>query len=115
MKRYFSAPLVFLTVLALVIAVSVAAAEKPAPDKLVFKAKMGDVTFDHAAHVKRANGDCKACHDKLFKQDASAPLGFKTGMHKPAEAKQASCAACHHDGGPSFATKGNCKKCHVKK
>ena len=115
MKKLFSAPLVFVIVLALAIAASVAGADKPAPDKLVFQAKMGDVTFNHAAHVKRANNDCKTCHDKLFKQDASAPLGFKPGMHKPAEAKKTSCGACHHAGGPSFTTKGNCKKCHVKK
>jgi len=34
---------------------------------------MGSVTFDHAAHVKRANNDCKACHDKLFEESAKAP------------------------------------------
>jgi c(7)-type cytochrome triheme protein len=83
-----------------------------APEKLVFKAKTGDVAYDHAAHVKREKNDCKVCHDKLFKQLATAPLNFKAGMHKPAEASKASCGACHRAGGTAFETKGNCKKCH---
>jgi c(7)-type cytochrome triheme protein len=89
------------------------AAVKP-PEKLVFKAAMGDVTFQHAAHVQRAKGDCKVCHDKLFPQSAQAPLNFKAGMHKPAEASKTACAACHVTGGTAFATTGNCAKCHVK-
>jgi c(7)-type cytochrome triheme protein len=89
-------------------------ADKKAPDKLVFKAKTGNVTFNHDQHVKAAKNDCKVCHDKLWPQDAKAPLNFKTGMHKPAEAAKTSCAACHVTGGTSFATKGNCNKCHVK-
>ncbi len=39
---------------------------------------------------------------------------FKAGMHKPAEAKKASCAGCHHAGSNTFETRVNCKKCHVK-
>jgi c(7)-type cytochrome triheme protein len=85
-----------------------------APGKLVFPAKNGNVTFDHATHVKAEKGDCKVCHDKLFKQDAKAPLNFKAGMHKPAETAKTSCGACHHPGGTAFETKGNCNKCHVK-
>jgi len=88
-------------------------AKKP-PEQLVFKTKMGNVTFHHAEHIKRVDGKCAVCHDKLFKQDATAPLGFKKGMHKPAEASKTSCGACHHQGGKAFPTKGNCKKCHVK-
>jgi c(7)-type cytochrome triheme protein len=84
------------------------------PDKLVFASKMGDVTYDHAKHVERVKGDCKTCHPKLFQQSKTAPLNFKAGMHKPAEANKTSCGACHHAGGTAFETKGNCKKCHVK-
>ena len=84
------------------------------PDKLVFASKMGDVTYDHAKHVERVKGDCKTCHPKLFQQSNTAPLNFKAGMHKPAEANKTSCGACHHAGGTAFETKGNCKKCHVK-
>jgi len=88
--------------------------EKKPPDKLVFEAKPGKVTFDHAAHLKAAKGDCKVCHDALFPQSKTAPLNFKAGMHKPAETGKTSCGFCHHAGGMSFESKGNCAKCHVK-
>jgi len=88
--------------------------EKKAPAELKFTAKNGDVTFNHAAHIKRENNDCKACHDKIFQQSAKAPLNFKTGMHKPAETAKTSCGTCHYAGGKAFETKGNCAKCHVK-
>ena len=92
------------------------AADKAAPSKLTFVAKPGNITYDHAAHAKREKNDCKVCHDQLFKQDAKAPLGFKAGMHKPAENAKISCGFCHHPGGKAFETKGNCtnSKCHVK-
>ncbi len=89
-------------------------AQPKAPEKLTFTTKNGNVTFDHAAHVKRANGDCKTCHDKLFKQDAKAPLDFKAALHKTAETNKTSCGSCHHAGGTAFESKGNCAKCHVK-
>ncbi len=88
--------------------------QKKPPDKLVFKSALGNVTFDHAKHVEREKTDCKVCHDKLFQQESTAPLNFKTNMHKDAEAKKASCAACHVTGGKSFESKANCQKCHVK-
>lgn len=87
---------------------------KKPPEKLTFKSMMGNVTLDHAKHVERAKGDCKVCHDKLFRQSASAPLNYKANMHKTAEASKSACAACHVAGGKSFETKGNCQKCHVK-
>jgi c(7)-type cytochrome triheme protein len=83
-------------------------------DKIVFQSKMGNVTFDHAAHVKRANNDCATCHDKLFQKSNTAPLNFKANMHKTAETAMTSCGACHHPAGKAFETKGNCAKCHVK-
>jgi len=88
------------------------AQDKKAPEKIVFEAKMGAVTFDHAKHAERA-GDCTACHDKLFPQ-SRAPLAYGEKMHRTAEAAKTSCAGCHHDGGAAFASKGNCKTCHVK-
>ena len=88
--------------------------EKKAPSKLTFTAKTGNITYDHTAHAKREKNDCKVCHDKLWPQDAKAPLNFKAGMHKPAEAKKSSCASCHVTGGKAFETKGNCTKCHAK-
>jgi c(7)-type cytochrome triheme protein len=86
----------------------------PAPPvKLVFAAKNGPVTYDHAAHAKREKTDCKVCHPAPFAQDAKAPLNFKGAMHKGAEEKHASCGSCHYEGGKAFAAKGNCTtKCH---
>lgn len=107
-------------VIVLFIAVAVAAGvgiaqEKKAPAKLTFQTKFGNVSFDHAAHIKREKNDCKVCHDKLWPQSAKAPLNFKGGaMHKVAEAGKTSCATCHVAGGRSFVVKGNCNKCHVK-
>ncbi len=92
------------------------AQEKTPPAKLVFQAKTGNVTYDHAAHVKRVKNDCKVCHPALFPQDAKAPLNFKPAMHKTAEEKHISCGFCHRAGGTAFETKGNCTngKCHVR-
>ncbi len=108
----------FTVTLALILGLGpLAAQEKPKqPEKLVFKSAMGNVTFLHVKHTEREKGDCKVCHDKLFPQDAKAPLNFKPGMHKPAEAKKIACAACHIAGGKSFAATvtANCGKCHVK-
>ena len=85
------------------------------PAKLVFPAKNGNVTYDHAAHAKREKGECKTCHPAQWPQDAKAPLTFKANMHKTAETAKTSCGACHHAGGTAFETKGNCTtKCHVK-
>ena len=84
-----------------------------APEKLTFQAKNGNVTFNHAAHVQRAKGDCATCHDKLFPK-SQAPLNFKAGLHKPAENAKTSCGGCHNPAGPAFATAGNCAKCHTK-
>lgn len=92
---------------------SLLAQKTPAPDKLVFESKMGNVTFNHAAHVMRSKGDCMSCHDKLFPQ-SKAPLNFKANMHKPAEDAKTSCGGCHVGGGAAFEVKGNCAKCHVK-
>ena len=86
--------------------------KKPPPAKLTFVTKNENVTFDHAAHLKIAGGNCGVCHDKLFKEDAKAPLNYKAATHKTAEAAKTSCAACHVAGGTAFETKGNCGKCH---
>ena len=92
----------------------VLAEEKAPPKELVYTAKSGDVTFNHAKHVEAAKNDCTACHDKLFKQ-VKGELGYKEGMHKPAETNKKSCGACHVAGGAAFESKGNCNKCHIKK
>ncbi len=97
--------------LSLLLALSVLAAD--APDTIVFQTKMGNVTFNHQAHVERAKNECSTCHDSLFPQSRE-PINFKAGMHRPAEANKTSCGHCHNPEGPAFETKGNCNKCHVK-
>ena len=110
--RTFTALLLLLLLIALV--GQGMAQTKKAPDKLTFKAKTGDVIFDHAQHVKAAKNNCNTCHDKLWPQSATAPLNYKAAMHKTAEAKHTSCGFCHHPGGGSFESKGNCNRCHQK-
>ena len=56
----------FFVCLAMLITVALAVV-KP-PQKLVFETRMGNVTYDHAAHLKRANYKCNTCHTKLFPQ-----------------------------------------------
>jgi len=101
----------FILSLCLLMTLTAIAAEEP--DTIVFEAKMGNVTFDHKAHNEAAGDDCTVCHDALF-PESRAPINFKDKMHRTAEANKTSCGGCHHDGGKSFATKGNCKRCHVK-
>ena len=105
---------VSLWMLIVALSLTLSAQSKKAPDKLTFKAKTGDVVFDHAQHVKAAKNNCETCHDKLWPQSATAPLNYKAGLHKPAEAKHTSCGFCHHAGGGSFESKGNCNRCHQK-
>ena len=83
------------------------------PEKIVFMAKTGDVTFNHQNHIQRAKGMCDTCHPKLFPQSRE-PINFKANIHKTAEANKTACGACHVQGGPAFASMGNCNKCHVK-
>ena len=100
--------------LALTIAASFnALVAQKVPERIIFASKMGNVTFDHTAHVKAANNNCAACHDKLFAQ-SNAPINYRAAMHKTAEAAKTSCGGCHNPAGPAFETKGNCAKCHVK-
>ena len=88
--------------------------EKKTSTTLVFKAKNGNVTFNHSEHVMRANGDCKTCHSSLFREDAGTPLNYKANVHKSAEMNMTSCGSCHRAGGTAFESKGNCNKCHMK-
>jgi len=103
---------IFLTVFGLA---AIEAQEKKAPEKITFTVKLGNVAFDHAAHVKRENGNCKVCHPGLFAEDSKAPLSFKP-PHSNQENKKMSCGFCHRAGGVAFETKGNCTngKCHIK-
>ena len=104
------------TAILLTLSIAGIAQQKTPPAKVLFKTKMGNVTYDHAKHLERAKNDCKVCHDKLFPQ-AQAPLTeWKAGMHRAAEKAKTACGACHNPGGPGFAATvtANCAKCHVK-
>jgi c(7)-type cytochrome triheme protein len=72
------------------------------------------VTFTHAKHFERLNGDCSACHPKVFPQ-SRAPLNYKKANHRAAEASFTSCAHCHAVGATSFAADSNCTKCHAQR
>jgi c(7)-type cytochrome triheme protein len=107
--------LAYVLLVSMVALTSLVAQDKKAPTTLVFTAKNGNVTYDHTAHAKREKNDCKMCHPALWPQDAKAPLNWKAGMHKTAEAAKTSCGKCHVAGGAAFETKGNCTtKCHKK-
>jgi c(7)-type cytochrome triheme protein len=79
----------------------IAADDAQPPGKLVFPSKVGDITFDHAAHVKREKGECASCHEKLWPKSTKVPLKSSDG-----------CKACHKAGGKSFETRDNCVRCH---
>ncbi len=91
------------------------AQDKTPPAKVVLPAKNGNVTFDHAAHAKRENNKCAACHPALYAQDQKTPVAFKP-PHKKDENNKASCGSCHRAEGTAFASSGNCTngKCHVR-
>ena len=83
------------------------------PEKIIFEAKNGDVTFDHRKHYERVGSKCDTCHPKIFPQ-ALEPLNYKKANHRVAETTYMSCGACHSVGGTAFAADSNCIKCHVK-
>jgi c(7)-type cytochrome triheme protein len=85
---------------------------KTPPDTILIQSPYGNVTFTHAKHYERVNGDCSVCHPKVFPQSL-APLNYKKALHRAAEASMTSCAHCHAVGGTSFAADSNCTKCHA--
>ena len=88
------------TFLLVLIATAVVAAGVTPPAKLVFPSKTGRVAYDHAAHVKRAKGECGACHSKPWPQSTKVALNSKD------------CKMCHEAGRAAFQMKGNCARCH---
>jgi c(7)-type cytochrome triheme protein len=89
-----------LVVLALAWGAMAAADGVKPPERLTFPCTRGDVPFDHAAHLKRQQGACADCHNKLFLQSAKEPLKGSQG-----------CRNCHKAGGPAFSTQA-CDRCH---
>lgn len=89
-----------------------AASNGTPPDTILIASPYGNVTFTHAKHYERVNGDCSVCHPKVFPQ-SRAPLNYKKALHRAAEASMTSCAHCHAVGGTAFAADSNCTKCHA--
>ncbi|MBE0598376.1 MAG: cytochrome C [Desulfuromonadales bacterium] len=79
------------------LAAAVFAAPALAADVVVFEAKNGNVTFDHAAHQKRA--ECAKCHQ-------GTPAKFEVTK----DWAHATCKGCHQEkSGPT-----KCNDCHKK-
>jgi len=89
-----------------------AASDGTPPETILIASPYGNVTFTHAKHYGRVNGDCSVCHPKVFPQ-SRAPLNYKKALHRAAEASMTSCAHCHAVGGTSFAADSNCTRCHA--
>ncbi|MBW6508000.1 MAG: cytochrome c family protein [Desulfuromonadales bacterium] len=81
-----------------------------APDQVVFEAKNGNVTFEHAKHAgadcitchHEGSNDaaCRSCHDGAAAPSTKAPRGeFHTF-----------CIDCHKGAG----MKGTCNDCHKR-
>ncbi len=82
------------------------------PKQIVFETRAGDAKFDHEKHLEYEKGRCVACHNALFPM-ARAGLSYAPDVHRAAESSQTSCAGCHFDGGPAFATANHCESCHT--
>lgn len=67
---------------------------------------MGKVTFDGKSHADKGL-KCNDCHTKVFQMKKEAKP--KMADHK----SDKFCFGCHN-GTKSFATDGNCAKCHKK-
>lgn len=81
-----------------------------APPQVVFEAKNGNVTFEHAAHAGAEcvtchhagsnDASCRSCHDGAAASSTKAPRGeFHTF-----------CIDCHKGAG----MKGTCNDCHKR-
>lgn len=107
MKR-FIAVLVTVGLIALGSAALVSADNGPAEIKL--PAKMGEVTFPHAAH-QAAVSDCTTCHHKGVEAGSCSSCHDGTTAPKAKDAFHKQCKGCHKDGGKGPT---GCKDCHKK-
>ncbi len=105
--------LVLLVVAALVAGTAFVAVADNGPAEIKLSAKMGDITFPHAAHQGMEGVECATCHHNGMDQpnchdchgaNADVP-NAKTVFHKL-------CKDCHKEKGGNAPTK--CKGCHVK-
>lgn len=93
----------------LVLSVALALAAS-GPEVITLKAKMGNVTFNHAQHQSKI-ADCTECHHKGT--ETPKCTGCHGVIKAAPEAKKAfheQCKGCHKkSGGPA-----KCKECHMK-
>jgi c(7)-type cytochrome triheme protein len=82
------------------------------PKGVVFKNRLGDVSFDHDQHIEDAGGKCVACHDQIWPMAEASLAGYSEDYHQAAERSRVSCAACHAPNEESFSTLNNCVRCH---
>ncbi len=89
-------------------------ARKAMPKTVKIKAKMGTVTFNHAAHLKR-HIKCITCHHMMKKNPNKMACRSCHGVKgskapKPMTAFHTTCKGCHKKrGGPT-----KCNGCHKK-
>jgi c(7)-type cytochrome triheme protein len=63
------------------------------------------VVFSHETHLKRANNNCKICHDVIYSLRDKRPYTMAEME------KGRSCGACHN-GKQAFTAAANCDRCH---
>lgn len=80
------------------------------PDEVKFPAKMGEVTFPHAAHQDVVS-DCTECHHKGVDAGACTSChGVDAAAPKAKDAFHTQCKGCHKEtAGPT-----GCKDCHKR-
>ena len=80
------------------------------PAEIKLPAKMGEVTFPHAAHQAKVP-DCTECHHKGVEAGkCSSCHGVDAAAPKAKDAFHKQCKSCHKaQGGPT-----GCKGCHKK-
>ncbi len=97
MKTILSA----IVAVAFLVTASSAMAATPPPEKVVLKAKDGNVTLDHKAHTKQG---CKNCHG------AGTPGKIELDKDKAHKL----CLDCHTQKAKGPADEKKCDACHKK-
>jgi len=83
------------------------------PARFELSTGLGEVPFDHGEHVDLAEGDCTACHNRLFPM-SRGEVGFGgADGHAASIEAQSSCAGCHVAGGEAFPVENQCARCHT--
>ncbi|MFO7811404.1 MAG: cytochrome c3 family protein [Pelovirga sp.] len=78
------------------------------PEEVVYEVKMGNVTFDHKAHL--ATGSCKDCHH-TGEMVSCKDCHNKTSEVNNKDAFHGLCIDCHKEQGAGPA---KCTECHIR-